>query len=96
MGQPIEVTPTVVDEVLILDADRSVSGQDGAGYSSTAEAESNESFPAKLAVALFASDDAINHVFAGSNGIVIRRSGGWDSATQADAVSVVQNFFVFY
>jgi len=96
MGQPIQVTETVVDDVLVLDADRSVSGQDGAGFSSMSEAASDDSFPAKLALSLFESDDAINHVFSGSNGIVIRRTDGWDSTSQASAVSVVESFFVFY
>ncbi len=96
MGQVINATPTTIDDVLILDADRSVSGQDGGAFSSLAETEGVETLPAALAARLFSSDDAINHVYTGSNGIVIRRTGGWPYDAQAAAIDVVENFFVFY
>ena len=96
MGQEIQVTATVMDDVLVMDADRSISGQDGAGFESADEAAAVESFPAMLATKLFESDDSINHVFAGSNGVVIRRTGGWDTLSEGNALLVVKNFFVFY
>ncbi|MBT8201393.1 MAG: hypothetical protein KJO36_12840 [Acidimicrobiia bacterium] len=96
MGQEINVSATSIDDVLILDTDRTVSGQDGGGFSTVAETEGDDSFPARLAARLLTSDDQINHVFAASNAIVVRRNGGWPADAEAAAIDVVESFFVFY
>jgi hypothetical protein len=97
MGKPIVVArTTVVDDVLLVDTDRSITGQDGVGYDSVAFAAADESFPGRLAERIFQSIDGIGHVFIASNQAVIGRSGGWDEAAKAAAVDVVANFFVFY
>ena len=95
MGQPIEVTFSTVEDVLLIAADRSLTGQDGVAYSSAAEAEADDRFPGELASRLFAADPAIDHVFVASNQIVVRRLGGWDDHI-APVTGVVEDFFLHY
>lgn len=96
MGQIISVSGTVVGDSAIYDADRSISGQDGESYESLEAAEAASSFPAQLAARVFAADGAITRVFAGSNGIVVQRSGGWSGSDLEQVRSVIEQFFVFY
>ncbi len=96
MGQPIEVAASVIDDVLILDTDRSVTGQDGTAYASLDEARADDRFPGRLAARLFESDEVIDHVFIASNTVVLRRHGGWDDAAVSVSSDVVSRFFLFY
>lgn len=97
MGQKITIEDTdVVGDVLVVDTDRSVTGQDGTGYESAEAAEADGRFPGKLASRLFADLDGVSHVFVASNTVVIQRSGGWADEAVAGACDVISNFFVFY
>lgn len=97
MGKPIDVAgATVVDEVLVLDTDRSVTGQDGIGYETPEAAAADESFSGRLASQIFAGVAGIGHVYVASNQVVVGRPGGWDDTTAATAGKVVSRFFVFY
>ncbi len=97
MGQLIEVTATVVDgDVVILDTDRSVTGQGGTGYDSAAAAGADERFPGRLAARIFAFDEAVDHVFVGSNGVVVRRATEWDDAAISAVSATVSEFFLHY
>ncbi|MDX1690496.1 MAG: hypothetical protein R3290_05700 [Acidimicrobiia bacterium] len=97
MGQPIEVLrTTVVGDVLMIDTDRSITGQDGSAFSSASEAEESEVFPGELAGRLFSSDEGIDHVFVASNQVVVRRPAGWDDGSADEAARIVADFFVFY
>lgn len=96
MGQIISVEGTIVGDSAIFDADRSLSGQDGGAYESLEETADDSTFPAQLAARVFEADSAVNRVFAGSNGIVVRRSGGWSEADLNAIGSVIEEFFVFY
>jgi len=96
MGQAISVTGTMAGDSVIYEADRSLSGQDGGAYESIEDTADDATFPARLAARLFETDDAVNRVFAGSNGIVIRRRGGWDPSDVDRIGSVIEEFFVFY
>jgi hypothetical protein len=97
VGQRIEVIKaTVMDDVLMLDTDRSLTGQDGVAYPSVDAAHADETFPGRLASRLFDSDRSLEHVFVGSNGVVVRRDGGWDDARLGAAFRVVSEFFLFY
>lgn len=97
MGQPIEIVgSTVVSDVLVITTDRSVSGQDGAGFDSADAASETDTSPARLARRVFDAVDGVAHVFTGSNTVVIGRDGGWDESTVARAEDVVRRFFVFY
>ncbi len=96
MGQPIAVTYGTVEDVLLITADRSITGQDGVAYGSAAEAEADPRFPGDLAGRLFASDPAIDHIFVGSNQVVVRRLGGWDDGSTSTATGIVEDFFLYY
>lgn len=96
MGQRIEVTANVIDDVLLLDTDRSLTGQDGAEYPSRDAAEDDTTFPGRLAGRLFGSDALISSVFVSSNGVVIAREPGWDDNSVMAATRIVSDFFLFY
>ncbi|HEX9855958.1 MAG TPA: hypothetical protein VGC47_11660 [Acidimicrobiia bacterium] len=97
MGQTISLeSRRILGDVLMLDTDRSITGQDGVAYASPADADASDIFPARLAARLFAADDAIDHVFVASNQVVVRRPGGWDEASTDTASTVVRDFFRFY
>jgi hypothetical protein len=94
MGQPIELTSIVLGDVALFDTDRCITGQDGAGF--TRDEAVEDSFPARLAGRLFSADEALDHVFVGSNQVVVRRPSGWDDAALAAASAAIASFFVFY
>ena len=96
MGQRIEVSASVVEDILLLDTDRTITGQDGTEYPSRETAESDDRFPGRLAARLFQSDGSVDHVFVASNAVVVKRSGGWDDDSVASASDVVSDFFLFY
>lgn len=96
MGQPIQVEATQIDDVVMFDTDRSITGQDGGVYSSLDEARSSDRFPAQLAARLFEADERVNHVFVASNQVVVRRQGSWTQADVDAAASVVADFFLYY
>jgi len=97
MGQPISVVSTTVEgDVAAFDTDRSITGQDGASFGSSDEAEGAESLSGGLASRVFESDDAVSHVFVASNQVVVGRDGGWDDGSLAATSQVVTSFFVFY
>lgn len=95
MGQKIEVASTVVDDIAMFDTDRALTGQDGIGFSSSAELTLDE-FPAMLADRLFTGVPGIDHVFVASNQVVVRRPHGWDDQVVATAEQIIANFFLFY
>lgn len=96
MGQAIEVDPQVIGDVAIFSTDRGLTGQDGAGYESAAEAAADDRFPGRLAQRLFASDDRLDSVWIASNSAVLRRPGGWDDAVVTSAAGVISGFFLYY
>lgn len=97
MGQLIDIVrSTVAGDVLIVDTDRSVSGQDGVSFDSRDDAEAAGDFPGMLATRLFDAIDGVTHVFSASNVVVVGRDDGWDAATVATVEDEVRRFFVFY
>ena len=96
MGQHIQTTGTIIGDVLLLDGDRAITGQDGTVYPSAEAAAADERFPGRLAAELFGADPGIDHVFIASSQIVIRRPGGWDEDAVNAAQHVAEGFFVFY
>ena len=97
LGQQIKVLSTqMVDDVLLIDTDRTLGGQDGEGYEDPEVARSHVTFPAQLAARLMDLDPGINRVFTLSNTMAVRRTGGWASG-EVDRVSeAVSGFFLFY
>ena len=95
MGQSIEVSSQVIDDIVMFDTDRALTGQDGVSFSSSEEISDTE-YPAELAKRLFADVPGIDHVFVASNQVVVRRPHGWDDDVVESAKQVIAGFFRFY
>lgn len=96
MGQSITVEAKPAEGFCVFTTDRSLSGQDGISFSSPAEADGIAGFPAELAVRLFSSDDAIDHVYVASNDVVVRRTTQWGEASVESAARIIEGLFRFY
>lgn len=94
MGQTVDINRTVqLEDVLLIDTDRSFTGQDGQAISPDSL---GEAVPGDLAERLFGLDIGVDHVFVLQNIITVRRPGGWDEdsagmATDA-AASVLRHY----
>lgn len=94
MGQNVEIIDTVqMGDVLIVDTDRSFTGQDG--HAITAGAV-GEGVPGVLAERLFALDLGIDHVFVLQNTVTVRRPGGWDEDSAGRVSDVTHTFLRYY
>ncbi|MCH7582254.1 MAG: hypothetical protein IIC72_06420 [Acidobacteria bacterium] len=94
MGQSVEIKDTVaMGEILIIDTDRSFTGQDGQTITSDS---AGHGIPGVLADRLFALDVGINHVFVLQNTITVRRPGGWDEDSTGAVSEVTQSFLRYY
>ena len=96
MGQSITVEPKQIDGFYVFTTDRSLTGQDGARFSSPSEAEGDTSFPATLATRLFSSDAAIENVYVASNDVIVGRAGDWDANAVEAAATTIGELFRFY
>jgi hypothetical protein len=96
MGQSITVESKAFERFCVFTTDRSITGQDGAGFGSVDEAAAGAGFPATLASRLFGVDEAVDHVYVASNDVVVRRVEDWDAAAVESAVSTISDFFRFY
>jgi hypothetical protein len=85
--------PTVVGDVALFSTDRGITGQAGEAFGRTAD---DDSFPGRLASAVFAADDAVRHVFVASNQVTTQRDGGWEEAAVSAVTAAIERFFVFY
>ncbi len=94
MGQTVEIRDVVeLDEVLLIDTDRSFTGQDGHEITPDSIADG---VPGLLANQLFALDIGINHVFVLQNTISVRRNAGWDQETSDRVTEATAKFLRFY
>ena len=94
MGQTVAINNTVeMGEILVIDTDRSFTGQDGQAISPEA---SGWGVPNLLAERLFALDIGIDHVHVLQNIITLRRPGGWEEETAGQASDVAESFLRFY
>ena len=94
MGQNLEINDTVtLGDVLLIDTDRSLTGQDGHVITPDSEADG---FAGVLAEKLFNLDLGIDHVFVLQNTITIRRPGGWDEDGAGLVSDTTQTFLRFY
>jgi ferredoxin--NADP+ reductase len=96
VGQPIEVTATVLGDVALFVGDRTITGQDGAGFSSADAARDSGGLAGLLAAALFDTDPGITHVFTHSNVASVSRDGGWRDGQVERLADVLRHFFVYY
>lgn len=96
MGQTIEINHSRrMGDVVVMDTDRTLAGQDGEAYTPGYTATS-DTFPARLAERLFEADVDIDRVHVMSNAVTISRSGGWTDEAQRRAEQIVVRFFRFY
>ena len=97
MGQRIEILSTeTVGDVLVIDTNRTLGGQDGESYVDSDAARSQNTFPARLSVRLLDLDSHINRVFTLSNALTLRRSGGWTEGQVERVSESISEFFLFY
>ncbi|HEY6635253.1 MAG TPA: hypothetical protein VI141_06535, partial [Acidimicrobiia bacterium] len=76
MGQDVQIKDTMTfGDVLVIDTDRSFTGQDG---HSMAAGDERHGVPGRLADRLFLLDLGIDHVHVLQNTVTVRRPGGWD------------------
>ena len=96
MGQPIEVERRIQGEVAVFTGDRSLTGQDGAGYHAGDGSTENDKLSATVAQRFFDLDPAIDYVYVAHNHVMARRPGGWDEAALDAAGDELERLFVFY
>lgn len=93
MGQRIDVKATALGDVAIFDLDRSLTGQDGVGYTSRPEGNTP---PAALARTLWEADGDVDSVYVLSNSVTVRRASSWDDAQLDAATEAIADLFVFW
>ena len=94
MGQNVEIIRTVaIDDVLIIDTDRSFTGQDGEALTPGRKADG---VPGILADRLFGLGLGIDHVYVLQNTVTVRRPGGWDDSASEKVTQVTHSFLRFY
>ena len=97
MGQPITIDSRTIDGmVAAFHTDRSITGQDGVVFASATAAGESQSLPGDLAMRLFESDTAVDHVFIASNQVVVGRSDDWIEPALDAVAGIISAFFVFY
>jgi ferredoxin/flavodoxin---NADP+ reductase len=96
MGQPIEVERRIQGDVAVFSGNRSLTGQDGAGYHADDGSAENGKLSAEVARRFFALDPAIDYVYVANNHVMARRPGGWDDASLDAAGDALERFFVHY
>lgn len=94
MGQNVEIKESVtMGDVLLIDTDRSFTGQDG--HVITPDSD-RYGVPGQLAGRLFDLDRGINHVYVLQNTVTVRREGGWDEETAGEVAEVTETFLRYY
>jgi hypothetical protein len=94
MGQNVEIKDSVtLGEVLVIDTDRSFTGQDG--HKITPDS-GGHGVPGRLADRLFALDLGIDHVYILQNTVTVRRSTVWDEDSAGAVGDVTESFLRYY
>jgi hypothetical protein len=94
MGQDVVIKQTLtMGDVLVIDTDRSFTGQDG---HTITPGSGQHGVPAKLADRLFALDIGIDHIYVLQNTVTVRRSGGWDEGSAGLVADVTASFLRYY
>jgi hypothetical protein len=94
MGQAVVINNAVVmGDLLLVDTDRSFTGQDGVAATRD---EPGVAVPGKVAARLFELDAAIDHVFVLQNSVTVRRRSGWDEQAKSGALAAIEGFLLFY
>ena len=94
MGQDVLIKDTVtMGDVLMIDTDRSFTGQDG--HVITVDS-TRHGVPGMLADRLFSADSNIDYIFVLQNSVTVRRQGGWDEETAATVTDITGSFLRYY
>lgn len=94
MGQTVQIKDIVaLGDILIIDTDRSFTGQDG---EASTPGNTGSGVPGLLATGLFKLDLGIDHVFVQQNAVTVRRQGGWDADSKEKVTDVTGSFLRFY
>lgn len=94
MGQTIQINRTdVLGDVVVVDTDRTLTGQDGQGFDGPTD---DDGTAARLAGRIFEEVPGVDHVYVMSNTITVLRAGGWDEETVSRLSELVSQFFRFY
>ena len=94
MGQDVQINSTVtMDDVLIIDTDRSFTGQDGQAITSDIQ---GKGVPGVLAAAILDLDLGVDHIFVLQNSVTVRRPEGWDAMSQEAIVGITRSFLRYY
>ncbi len=94
MGQDVEIKESVVfDGVLIVDTERTFTGQEGSTITPDADADG---VAGVLPERLFGLDLGIDHVYILSNTVTVRRPEGWDEESAAAVERAIHTFLRFY
>ncbi len=94
MGQSVEVRSTVeMGDVLLIDTDRSLTGQDGRIMSPD---RPGDGVAGQLAAALFDLGLGIDHLHVLQNAVSVKRAGGWDDEAVARVAKTTAEFLRFY
>ena len=96
MGQPIEVERRIQGEIAVFTGDRTLTGQDGAGYHADDGSTENGKLSAEVAKQFFELDPDIDYVYVAANNVMARRPGGWNDEALDAAGDALTRFFVFY
>ncbi len=94
MGQRILVKATPVGQIAHFSLDRSLTGQDGHGY--TRASPDGEGPLRLLAHRLFAGDPEIDHVNVLSNQVTVHRQVSWDRPALDLAANEIATLFIHY
>lgn len=94
MGQDVEIRKTAtVGDVLVIDTDRSFTGQDGQSIGTELK---GHGVPLQLAQRLFDLGLGIDHIFVLQNAVTVRRPGGWDEESAEAVIDTTHLFLRFY
>lgn len=94
MGQDVVIKDSVtMGDVLVIDTDRSFTGQDGHTITPDSEAHG---VPGVLARRLFSLDLGVDHVHVLQNTVTVRRPGGWSADSAGVVADVIGSFLRHY
>jgi len=94
MGQDVVIKGTVaMGDVLVIDTDRSFTGQDGHIITPASEPHG---VPGRLAERLFSLDLGIDYVYVLQNTVTVRRQGGWDQGSSGVVTENTGSFLRYY
>lgn len=94
MGQNVQIKDTVtLGDVLVIDTDRSFTGQDGQTITPNSV---GTGVPGRLAERLFGLGLGIDHVFVQQNTVTVRRNAGWDEDSAGAVTDVTGTFLRYY